>query len=291
MQVSVVVPSYNHARWVPRCLGAIDTQDHDDLEVIVVDDGSTDGSPELIAAQRWRSTRRVRTVAAPHRGAHAAINHGLALATGDYVAICNMDDCFVPGRIPALVRRLANSSSRFAFTGVRFVDDRDADVTNTDAFARDHHRRQQEIDSYPSVGFAILRSNVAISSGNFFFARSLLDEIGFFRPYRYVHDWDFLLRVVLFTEPVYVPDPLYSYRLHQGNTFRSLGSLDAEECPELLRRFLRAAITGRYPNPLAPSPRNWPDYFERFLGENDWLRQHMTNWDGLGDVVYPHVER
>jgi glycosyltransferase involved in cell wall biosynthesis len=291
MRVSVVVPSYNHARWVPRCLGAIDRQDHDDLEVIVVDDGSTDGSQELIAARRWGSTRRVRTVSAAHRGAHAAINHGLTLATGDYMAICNMDDCFAPGRISTLARRLENSASRFAFTGVRFVDDHEVDVTETDAFARDHHRRQQEIDSYPSIGFAILRSNVAISTGNFFFARSLLDEIGFFRPYRYVHDWDFLLRAVLFTEPVYVPELLYLYRLHQGNTFRSLGSLDAEECPEVLRRFLRAAITGGYPNPLAPSPRNWPDYFERFLDEHDWLMQYMTDWDGLGDVVYPHVER
>ena len=286
MRVSVVVPCYNHAEWVPRCFVTIDAQDHDDLEVIVVDDGSDDGSWDAISSHRWSAGRVVRAIRAAHRGAHAAINHGLTLASGDYVTICNVDDCFAPRRLSSLLARLQESRARFAFTGVRIVDEHDTDVSDGVPFARDVRRAQREIDTHPSVGFAILLTNVAVSTGNFLFARSLLHEIGYFRPYRYVHDWDFLLRALLFTEPVFVPEPLYVYRLHATNTFRSLGRLDQEECPEVLRRFFRAAVTGRHPNRLAPSPRNWPGYFEVFLAEHDWLRQYLGGWEGLAEVVY-----
>jgi glycosyltransferase involved in cell wall biosynthesis len=285
MTVSVVVPCYNHARWVPRCLAAIDAQDHDDVEVIVVDDGSTDGSWEAIASHPWTPRRRVRNVRAPHLGAHAALNRGLALATGDWVTICNVDDRFAPRRLSSLLHRLRATGARFAFTGVRFVDDRDADVTATLPFAAELHRRQQAIGTHPSVGFAILLSNVAISTGNFFFARTLLDDVGFFRPYRYVHDWDFLLRVVLVTEPAWIPEPHYFYRFHEDNTFRSLGGLDAIECPEVLRRYLGAAIRSRPANRLAPSPSNWPVYFETFLDEHDWLRAYLPGPDDPAEEV------
>ena len=128
-------------------------------------------------------------------------------------------------------------------------------------------------------------TNVAISTGNFFFERSLVAAVGYFRPYRYAHDWDFLLRCLLFTEPVFVAEPLYSYRLHAHNSFISLASVAAIECPELMRRFVRATITGRYPNRLAPSPRNSPGYFEVFLEEHG-CQPYLVGWSDVDDVVY-----
>src|SRR5262249_38100264 len=155
--------------------------------------------------------------------------------------------------------------SRFVFSGVRFIDDDGADVAAREPYAAELRRRQDEIAGYPAIGFPLLLTNVAISTGNFFFHRSVLAKIGYFRSYRYVHDWDFLLRALLFTQPAYVPEPLYRYRLHGTNTFRSLEEVGAVECPDMRRRFLRAACGGRYPNSLAPSPRNWPVYFDLFV--------------------------
>src|SRR5439155_19739981 len=105
VKISVVVPVYNHERYVAACLAAIDAQDHDPLEVIVVDDGSRDASWDVVAAQRWRPERSVVTLRTENRGAHAAINRGLELATGDWVAICNSDDLFAPRRISTLLAR------------------------------------------------------------------------------------------------------------------------------------------------------------------------------------------
>src|SRR4029450_13639869 len=102
MKVSVVVPCYNHAPYVGRCLAAIDEQDWADLEGIVVDDGSRDTSWERVSAYRWRPGGAGQTGRTENRGAHAAINRGLELATGEYVALCNSDDYFAPGRIATL---------------------------------------------------------------------------------------------------------------------------------------------------------------------------------------------
>jgi len=285
VRVSVIVPCYNHRRYVARCLAAIDAQDVDDLEVIVIDDGSTDGSWDVIRQARWRPTRTVHALRTANAGAHGALNRGLDLATGEWIAICNSDDEFVPGRLSTLLAAATREGARFAFSAVRYVDDDGTDVSASSAYAADLIRKQDAIRTFPSVGFALVLTNVTISTGNFFVVRSLVDEVGDFRPYRYVHDWDWALRALLVTEPLYVPDVLYRYRLHETNSFTSLGDAAAVECPELMRRFLRAAMTERWPNRLAPSPRNWPVYFDWFLEEHRY-QPYCVGWDGLDGPVY-----
>jgi glycosyltransferase involved in cell wall biosynthesis len=285
MKVSVVVPCFNHEKFVSDCLASIDAQDHEELEVIVIDDGSKDASWARISEFKWRPSRQVRLLRTKNQGAHAALNLGLELASGEYIALCNSDDRFTPRRISTLVERARDSHARFLFTQVGCIDDRDQDVTHSWPYAQDLFKKQQEIASYPSVGFAIVLTNVAISTGNFFFERSLIAEIGAFRAYRYCHDWDFLLRALLFTEPLYVPEPLYLYRLHQGNSFLGLQSAAAWECPELMRRFMKATVTERHPNRVAPSPRNWPGFFEYFIEEHRY-QPYMVAWEAIDGPVY-----
>ncbi|MHB8872542.1 MAG: glycosyltransferase family 2 protein [Myxococcaceae bacterium] len=285
MKVSVVVPCYNHAKYVEQCLASIDAQDHDDLEVIVVDDGSKDDSWARVRAHRWKPTRTVRLLRTANHGAHAALNLGLAQATGEYVALCNSDDWFEPGRLSQLAAHAQESGARLLFSEVRCVDERGLDITQSWPYATDLFRKQREIAEYPSVGFALVLTNVAISTGNFFLQRALLDEVGLFRPYRYCHDWDFVLRALLVTEPFYVAKPLYAYRLHRENSFLALQEAAARECPELMRRFLKAAVTGRPANRLAPSPRNWPGYFEYFIEEHRY-QPYLVAWEGIDVPVY-----
>jgi hypothetical protein len=136
------------------------------------------------------------------------------------------------------------------------------------------------------VGFALTLTNVAISTGNFFFRRSLYREVGEFRPYKLCHDWDFILRCLLCTEPVYVPEPLYGYRLHTANSFSSLMSTAAAvECPELMRRFMLAATTRFTRNRLCPSPTNWPQLFEAFIQEHHY-EPYLAGWEAIDEPFY-----
>ena len=102
--VSVIVPSFNHEAFVGPAIDSALAPGGADVEVVVVDDGSTDDSRERLEA--YAGNPRVKVHHQENRGAHAALNRGLELAGGDLIFILNSDDSFAPQRIENLARRL-----------------------------------------------------------------------------------------------------------------------------------------------------------------------------------------
>src|SRR5438046_3178785 len=101
--VTVVVPCYNHARFLAATLDSIDAQTYSSIETIVVDDGSTDGSAALAGE------RRVQVLRQTNQGVGAARNAGLREATGDFVVFLDSDDELLPGAIRSGVDALASN--------------------------------------------------------------------------------------------------------------------------------------------------------------------------------------
>lgn len=97
-KVSVIVANYNNARYLRDCLQSVAGQSFADFECIVVDDGSTDGSAKIIRQFARRDSRFV-PVFQENRGVSAARNRGLDMASGEYVAFLDSDDCFCPDAI------------------------------------------------------------------------------------------------------------------------------------------------------------------------------------------------
>lgn len=238
--VSVVIPSFNHARYLTDAIESVLTQRRAELELIIVDDGSTDDSWDLIK-KASEADGRVVALRQENQGAHAAINRGLAAARGDYLAILNSDDIYEGERIAALLDRARTGAGKdFLFTSVTLIDSEGAPV-------KDH----PWLDEYTALCVkardfgvlqALLERNLSVSTSNFFFSRSLYDAIGGFRPFRYTMDWDYALRAVLRAQERvdWLPDQaLLRYRLHGRNTI--LGGLprSALEANHLLYRTLR----------------------------------------------------
>lgn len=269
-KVSIVIPSYNHARFIEAALLSVEAQTYENIEIIVVDDGSCDGSPAVIEKAAARISRAVRIVRQGNRGAAAAINRGLKLAGGRYINILNSDDLFERERIEHFVERLEGSDARLAFSSIRCIDENGSEVGESNEIAGRFYRKQAEMTRYPSVGFALLDSNVAISSGNIFAAREVFEALHGFRPFLYCHDWDFLLRALCLTEPLYIETPSYYYRLHGENAFRKLAHRAEVESAGTLRRYFRSVRRGRLPNADAPSPWRWSGYFDQFVAERGY---------------------
>jgi glycosyltransferase involved in cell wall biosynthesis len=95
--VSIVIPTFNRARYLPDALDSIFRQDVDAVQTIVVDDGSTDDTESVIAAYG----RCVRYVRQTHQGTASARNAGVALATGSFVSFLDSDDVWLPGKTKA----------------------------------------------------------------------------------------------------------------------------------------------------------------------------------------------
>src|SRR5215472_7865249 len=116
-RISVVVPFFNNAALLGDCLASIAAQAHRDLEVIMVDDGSTDGSAELARA-RAAADPRFRLISQPNGGPGSARNSGVAAATGDFLAFVDADDLLPPGAYDTMLQVLGASGSDFVCGGV-----------------------------------------------------------------------------------------------------------------------------------------------------------------------------
>jgi glycosyltransferase involved in cell wall biosynthesis len=122
-RVSVVMPSYNHERFVVESINSVLDQTMGDFELIVVDDGSPDDSLRAIASV---SDPRIRVYSFPvNQGAAAAHNFALQQARGEFIALINSDDMWEPGKLERQLQVFeARPELGGVFTGVRFIDER-----------------------------------------------------------------------------------------------------------------------------------------------------------------------
>lgn len=267
-KVSVVIPIFNHEKFIKKALTSVFYQTYTNIDIIVIDDGSTDNSFEIAKTLLTQSPYPYRLIQQENSGAHSAINKGICISTGEYINILNSDDFFSLNRIKIMVDEVANKGHRFGFSSVEFVGRKNQIVSTHYRYAKQLKQKLEDIQKYPSVGFALLDSNITISTGNFFFEKALFKEVGEFCSFRYCHDWEYALRVLFHTEPVYVNKITYFYRLHPNNSFRSLADAATKECPVLMGNYLEAVSENIPLNTIAPSEANWPGFYKYFIQAN-----------------------
>jgi len=116
-RISVIIPSYQHAATVAECLDSVLAQTRGPDEVIVVNDGSTDGTEAVLAPYRDRVT----VITQENQGGNAARNNGFAASTGDLVIFCDADVVMRPDMLERMERALAaNPGASIAYAGFRF---------------------------------------------------------------------------------------------------------------------------------------------------------------------------
>lgn len=221
--LSIVIPSYNHEKYIAAAVQSCFDQTLDDIEIIVVDDGSKD-----------RSLNYLRSVQAPYftlieqanAGAHNAINRGLEQAAGDYIAILNSDDVFDPERFRKMIAAMERSGADFACSWIRQINALDETGPIKEGW---HNQLPSWLRDMPPIDVgeenAFLKSltfsNFISTTSNMVFSRSLYQQIGGMRNLRFAHDWDFAFRASLAGTPLLVEECLLDYRTHETNTIRT----------------------------------------------------------------------
>jgi glycosyltransferase involved in cell wall biosynthesis len=221
--VSVIIPSYNHEKFIRQAAQSVLNQTHSHLELIVIDDGSTDKSLSILDEL---DDARMLVITQHNQGAHAAINHGLELAQGDYLAILNSDDVYYPTRISQLVDAVNQSGADFVSSWIEIID--------ADGRARGIKQGWENLlpswcrgsSGEPLLSQNPFASNLLISNfisttSNMLLRRTVYESIGGMHNLRFSHDWDYALRIASEFECEMVREPLLKYRLHSTNTIRS----------------------------------------------------------------------
>jgi len=211
---AVVIPSFNHRRFIGAAIDSVLAQSCGAVELIVIDDGSSDGSADHVRARYGEAVHRLEARA--NRGAHAAINDGIAAARAPFVAILNSDDVFAPTRLERMLAAMQRHGADVVFSDLAFIDETGAALPD-DCFS--HAARSQAAHAEDWRG-ALVEVNLALTTSNLVIRKAALAAIGPFRPFRYVHDWDFLLRALSRGTVAWVRERLCSYRLHGANTIR-----------------------------------------------------------------------
>ena len=220
--VSVVVPSRNRARFLRRTLRAILAQEAVDLEVIVVDDGSTDDTAAMAAAFDSRVvTLRNQSPA----GVSAARNRGIASAQGDWISFCDDDDLWSPHKLSRQLVAAGRANAAWAYAGDVIVDEQLRVLSGGPP------------PSPEDVVAGLPRSNPLSSGGSNVVVRaSLLATVGGFdTSLRRTEDWDLWIRLARRASPACAPEPLVAYRFHRGNIVADPSDM-VEEARRLAQR-------------------------------------------------------
>jgi len=202
--VSVIIPTHNRAHLLQRTLESVLKQSTENLEVIVVDDGSTDGSGALAAAM----DPRVSVLRNPEpAGVSVARNRGIASASGEWIAFCDDDDLWAPNKLQQQLTAADAAGANWVYAGDVNVDDQLRVLSGGPP-------------PDPAAVMARLpRSNPLASGGSNVVVRSnILAEVGTFDPtLRRTEDWDLWIRIASKGPPACVREPLVAYRFHRGN--------------------------------------------------------------------------
>ncbi|TXN15048.1 glycosyltransferase [Methylobacterium sp. WL122] len=283
--VSIIIPSYNHERYIIKCLESVVNQEYKPIEIILIDDGSRDKTADL--AESYLNTHAPKSIVIRRKnnGAANAINQAIKLSSGHYINILNSDDYFSRSRISMCVDLCLRQQAEFVFAGINFIDENNKNC-QIDNYIMSLIKSGNDAISFPSIGFALMKNQLAISTGNFFFSRTLYNKLGGFRSYLYVHDWDFILRSLYYTEPLVIKEKLYNYRFHGENSYKSLENIAGYETSEVMRNFLWLMTSHPPLNGTAPCPFYWPGVFERFVRKWNYEvylppRYRRTALDGM----------
>ncbi|MEP6501862.1 MAG: glycosyltransferase [Betaproteobacteria bacterium] len=203
-RVSVVMPMRNPGAYLPAAVGSVLSQDVADLQLVIVDDGSTDGSREWVEAL---ADARITVVDGPRKGISACMNRGLARAQGGILMRCDADDLYPPGRISSHVRWLQAHAGHMGVCGTFSMIAADGAPVSSPV----SRFTETVVDAAPRILDHSLWTHLC----SFTFRRAALQGVGGFREYfETSEDADFLLRLAAAGPVGFLPHDAYLYRIH-----------------------------------------------------------------------------
>jgi glycosyltransferase involved in cell wall biosynthesis len=246
MLVSAIIPTYNRAATIARSVDSVLQQTWKPVEVVVVDDGSTDQTTDVLA----RYGNQIRVIRQKNQGPGAARNAGIQAARGEIISFLDSDDTWLPNKTERQAKLLQVTESRGVVCCV--CDARmefQSGTRRSFAAASLHPRHAEGIWSNPSE---ILMNRFLLFNQVVAVRREALDQVGYFRtnlPHGSNEDYDLALRLSLVGPWAFIADPLVVWHEHADNRSRTHRQL--EICLDVLEVFEHLSKSSQF-GPLLP---------------------------------------
>lgn len=209
-KISVIIPNHNYARYLDQAIESVLIQNYKNLELIVVNNGSTDDSLEVLE----KYGDKILLINQPNLGQSGARNSGLSLATGELIAFLDADDFWEPNKLRMQIL-LMNDDTQLVYCGISpFRDLRNEKLRSV--LPKFRGSCSDYFINVPGASIVLSGESTAV------FSRELLDKVGFFdTELNSTAGWDFFRRCSRFTNFDFVNEPLVHYRLHSSNMSNS----------------------------------------------------------------------
>lgn len=214
-RVSVILPCYDEKRWIAGAIETVLAQTHENFELIIVDDGSTDGTGEIV---RSFDDGRIRYVKQENRGPAGAVNTGIKESTAEYYALLDADDRWEEQKIERQLSVVDPAGPELVHSNAVYVD--------VDGTPIGRHHESPPVDSTDREQFiAKLFQNNFVCKPSVLCCASVLDNRQFDESLYANEDHDMWLRLAGEFEFAYVSEPLVQYRFHEGNISKAYEQL------------------------------------------------------------------
>ncbi len=233
VDLSVIIPVYNCMAYLPACIDSIVAQQMDNIEVIVIDDGSSDGCKEWLE-QKSRIYAPLKVISQPNMGVVEARNEGIKAAKGDLIAFLDADDTWCPRKLSSQVDYMKrHQGCVLTFTNYDHVDEAGNDIIDCFSYwkseALNNNTHGQFVGLYDPLN-VLLSANIVGTSTVVAKRQSMID-VGLFDPsLNSASDWDMWLKLTQTGCFAYCSLPLMKYLMRQGSiTANRLNRLSAME--------------------------------------------------------------
>lgn len=202
--VSVIVPSYNHERYILQTIESIVNQTYKSIELIVIDDGSKDKSVNIL--KDLQKLYNFRLITRENKGLCETLNEGISISNGKYIAVCASDDIYLEHKIKTQVDFMENNSD-FALCYSKVI-----------SFNNDGEKKYTKSDKCKSgyIFYDLLKTNF-IPAVTQMYKKDIFDIIGNFDKTLWIEDWDMLLRISYKYQIGFIDEYLAMYRNHDTN--------------------------------------------------------------------------
>lgn len=237
-KISVIIPLYNHETFIKEAIDSILNQSFNNFELIIINDGSQDNSEGIVKSIH---DNRIQYYYQKNQGTHNALNRGISLARGEYISILNSDDVYYPNRFEKMVTILEHDGSVHAvFSYIEFID-RNGNSIRFNRGAEDNwlaHDPETSFERDNHIILDLLAGNFLYTTSNLFCRKSVFDDLGYFSNLKYIHDYEFFLRLCYHYKVHIIEEPLLKYRFHESNALNENFSVANFETGLVLSNFL-----------------------------------------------------
>ena len=285
-EISVIIPVYNTERYLRECFDSVIGQTFDRIEILLMDDGSTDGSPAICDAYAEKDSR-VRVYHRDNRGVSAARNEGIALASGRFICFADSDDYMAPQMLEKLYTLIQKHGAQIVCCG-RF------DAQTQPTRGRGKQPEERVISGKEAMRECVVSRMITAYPWDKLFEREVIQSLAF-PPLRVGEDAVFVVQALRKAERVAITsEPLYAYRIREDSSsggyhpkmldlltaWETVDAYVKRECPEypeVMSDILGRRIWAHFVLADKMNSRGAPAEDPEYRRITEWLRRHRRD--------------